>query len=100
MKTIVKEAKFYEDNEICPTCEQDINANLKTEKLCHTKNKAKEIQSGIKKVETEIKNVESSLKSAEEKNKAFTYDLQKEIVGKDGKVVVITEKFSGDVAEL
>ena len=40
------------------------------------------------------------MKSAEEKNKAFTYDLQKEIVGKDGKVVVITEKFSGDVAEL
>lgn len=69
MKTIVKEAKFYEDNEICPTCEQDISANLKTEKLCHTKNKAKEIQSGIKKVETEIKNAESSLKSAEEKMK-------------------------------
>jgi hypothetical protein len=40
------------------------------------------------------------MKSAEEKHKAFTYDLQKEIVGKDGKVVVITEKFSGDRDEL
>jgi KaiC/GvpD/RAD55 family RecA-like ATPase len=36
------------------------------------------------------------MKSAEEKNKAFTYDLQKEVVGTDGKVVLITEKFSGD----
>lgn len=40
------------------------------------------------------------MKSAEEKHKAFTYDLQKEIVGKDGKIVVITEKFSGDRDEL
>jgi hypothetical protein len=40
------------------------------------------------------------MKSAEEKHKAFTYDLQKEIVGKDGKVVIITEKFSGDRDEL
>jgi len=36
------------------------------------------------------------MKSAEEKQKAFTYDLSKTIVGKDGKTVVITEKFSGD----
>lgn len=35
------------------------------------------------------------MKSAEEKHKAFTYDLQKEIVQPNGKVVIVTEKFSG-----
>lgn len=40
------------------------------------------------------------MKSAEEKHKAFTYDLQKEIVGRDGKTVIITEKFSGDREEI
>jgi len=38
-----------------------------------------------------------AMKSAEEKNKAYTYDLQKEVVGPNGKVIIISEKFSGDV---
>jgi hypothetical protein len=40
------------------------------------------------------------MKSAEEKNKAYTYDLSKEIMGKDGRVIIVNEKFSGDVDEL
>jgi hypothetical protein len=40
------------------------------------------------------------MKSAEEKHKAFTYDLQKEIKQPDGKVVVVTEKFSGSQDDL
>lgn len=39
------------------------------------------------------------MKSAEERNKAFSYDLTKKIVGKDGKEVEIKEIFSGDKAE-
>lgn len=40
------------------------------------------------------------MKSAEEKHKAFTYDLQREIVQPNGKVIIITEKFSGNQEEL
>jgi len=36
------------------------------------------------------------MKSEEEKNKAFTYDLKKEIIKKDGTKVIVTEKFSGN----
>lgn len=36
------------------------------------------------------------MKSAEEKSKAFTYDLKKEIHTKDGRVISVVEKFSGD----
>lgn len=39
------------------------------------------------------------MKSAEERNKAFSYDLTKKVVGKDGKEVEIKEIFSGDRAE-
>jgi hypothetical protein len=39
------------------------------------------------------------MKSAEEKSKAFTYDITKEVQGKNGKVVTINEKFSGDNVE-
>ena len=40
-----------------------------------------------------------AMKSAEEKNKAYTYDLTKEVMGPNGKVITITEKFSGDVGD-
>lgn len=38
-------------------------------------------------------------RDAEVKSKAFTYDLRKEIVSKDGKVIEITEKFRGDIGD-
>lgn len=66
MKTVVKEAKFYEEHERCPTCDQDIDNELKSSKLCKTKERAKEIQSGIKKLETEIDNVQSLIKDTED----------------------------------
>ena len=37
--------------------------------------------------------------SAEERSKSFSYDLTKEVQGKDGKVVQIKEIFSGDKAD-
>jgi hypothetical protein len=40
------------------------------------------------------------MKSAEEKHKSFTYDLVKEVISPNGKVVTITEKFSGDSGDL
>lgn len=39
------------------------------------------------------------MKSAEEKNKAYTYDLVKEIMTKDGKKIYVTEKFSGSSSD-
>lgn len=39
------------------------------------------------------------MKSAEEKSKAFSYDITKEVQGKDGKMIQIKEIFSGDSGE-
>ena len=50
MKTVVKEAKFYETNDKCPTCTQDIDKAIKEEKLEFSKNRAKELQEGMTKV--------------------------------------------------
>jgi hypothetical protein len=40
------------------------------------------------------------MKDAEERKKAFTYDLTKEVVSPNGKIVIINEKFSGDTGDL
>lgn len=45
-------------------------------------------------------NILLEMKSAEDKNKAFTYDTSKEIVTEDGRIIVVSEKFSGDMDEL
>tara|TARA_B100000131_G_scaffold311938_1_gene345416 strand:+ start:6446 stop:8161 length:1716 start_codon:yes stop_codon:yes gene_type:complete len=44
IKDLVKEAKFYEDNDTCPTCDQDIEADLKNEKIDSIKTIASEVQ--------------------------------------------------------
>ena len=40
IKTLVKESKFYEKHDNCPTCEQEISSELKREKLQTAKDKA------------------------------------------------------------
>jgi len=47
MNKLVKEVKFYEDNTHCPTCTQEIDDELRTSKISHSKNKAKEISAAI-----------------------------------------------------
>ena len=44
IKNLVKEAKFYEENDSCPTCDQDISNELKTEKITLVKTNAAEVQ--------------------------------------------------------
>ena len=52
IKSLVKEAKFYENNEACPTCEQTIEPELKEKKLASSKSKASELQSGLTQVKS------------------------------------------------
>jgi DNA repair exonuclease SbcCD ATPase subunit len=47
---LVKDAKFYENHSNCPTCEQDIDEELKGRKLEEAKVKAGELQSGLSEV--------------------------------------------------
>ena len=53
IKAVVKDAKFYEDNSECPTCEQTIGDELRQSKLADAKSRAAELTNGIQKVEEE-----------------------------------------------
>ena len=41
---LVEESRFYEENDNCPTCDQEITEDLKQTKIASIKDKAKEIQ--------------------------------------------------------
>ena len=61
MNSITKEAKFYEENDTCPTCSQDLAEDLKTEKLSAAKSKAKELKSAMDTAATESNAVGESI---------------------------------------
>jgi len=52
--SLVKDARFFEDNDSCPTCEQEIDSEIKTAKLNIIKKDAAEVQSEIQIIQTEV----------------------------------------------
>ena len=50
IKNIVKESKFYEQNDTCPTCEQEIDKEFKDKKIHECKDQAKEINEALEKL--------------------------------------------------
>jgi DNA repair exonuclease SbcCD ATPase subunit len=77
IKSLVKDTKFYEKNDHCPTCDQDIGEELKSRKLGEAKAKAAELQSGSVKVQQEREAVLETLADLNEKQQQVQDLLQK-----------------------
>ena len=69
--TITKEHKFFTQNTVCPTCNQDIEETFRINRIKDAQDKAKELQSGFKELE-------EAIKEEEERERQFT-TLSKEI---------------------
>ena len=61
VKAVVKESKFFEENESCPTCEQTISEDLRKEKLATTQKKAKELNQAMEMASEELSNINSKI---------------------------------------
>tara|TARA_B100000927_G_scaffold289699_1_gene286818 strand:+ start:1020 stop:2735 length:1716 start_codon:yes stop_codon:yes gene_type:complete len=59
---MVEESRFYEENDNCPTCDQEITEDLKQTKITSIKNKAKEIQTAKSELEERIGEVKVAQK--------------------------------------
>jgi len=70
IKSLVKEAKFYEQNDTCPTCTQSIDATLRSNNLNAAQSKAKKIKEamddGLKKSAAVEQTIERFTKLADE----------------------------------
>ena len=78
IKTLVKEHKFYEKNETCPTCSQDISHELKIRKLEDSKIKANELQSHLSQVRSQREESLKELNELEVKMQQVN-DLQQQV---------------------
>ena len=61
VKSVVKDAKFYEESTVCPTCSQDIDDDLRHEKLSVAQSKAKELNEAILNASEQSTVVESTI---------------------------------------
>lgn len=78
IKQLVKETKFFEKNDVCPTCSQDISEELRTEKINGASSSAKTINSTLQNISSESTKVESDLEVAlqvQEKLRTAQQDL-------------------------
>lgn len=66
VKAVVKESKFFEENESCPTCEQTISEDLRKEKLATTQKKAKELNQAMEMASEELSNINSKIDDVNE----------------------------------
>jgi DNA repair exonuclease SbcCD ATPase subunit len=67
MKAVVKNAKFFEENDVCPTCTQEITDDIKQDKIAGAKIKAKELQSALSKLDLEMKTTAAKLTTVTDK---------------------------------
>ena len=66
VKSVVKEAKFFDDNEHCPTCDQDIGDELRKTKKDAATSKAKELKSAMDKAEEKQEQYQTEITTLEE----------------------------------
>lgn len=71
IKDVVKDAKFYEENTTCPTCTQEIAADVREVKLTDAKAKARELQSAIRKADEEGAKLNDKISDLTEKMETF-----------------------------
>lgn len=67
VRTVVKDAKFFEDNSTCPTCSQDIDEHVKSQKLNDAKSKAKELSKALTDIEIKLDATQKELEATEHK---------------------------------
>ncbi len=111
IKSVVKDAKFYENNEQCPTCEQDIAEELRQNKLETAHEKARELNKAVidassqsAAVETNILELDSISEKVREDTSELTLNnkeisrLQKQITALEKDITKLTSK-EGDLGE-
>ena len=66
VKSVVKEAKFFEDNEHCPTCDQEIGDELRQSKRADATTRARELKDLMEKADAQLSDYQSQIDKLEE----------------------------------
>lgn len=88
IKDLVQQGKFFEENDQCPTCDQEINEDIKKEKIVAIKKSAAEVQQGMEKLKEEV---DQNYADVEDSRSKMTHLLerQRKIISNNDKVSLI-----------
>ena len=92
IQTIVKEHKFFTENRVCPTCNQDIKEEFRVNRITDSQDKAKELQTGFTELQIAIKE--------EELRESTFIDLSKEASNLINGITQTTTKISGNQRQI
>lgn len=108
---LVKEAKFFDEKDTCPTCSQGISDNLRQTKLEQAKEQAKELQSAMDnaaaesaKMDETIERLVEGINVVQEKQSAIHSNIrtigewQNEIVSRESRISELQGE-QGDIGE-
>lgn len=87
VSAITEEHKFFSENTVCPTCEQDIEETFRINRIGDAQNKAKELRSGFIQLE-------EAIKEEEEREHQFS-TVSKEVTNLTHEISQINTKISG-----
>ena len=111
IKSLVQDAKFYEENDFCPTCDQPIEESKKTTKIASIKSEAANIQrekcdldKKLSVLNTTTKSINQSIEKLRERQNKINSNndqislLQKEIDKIQNEITKLTGQ-SGDIKQ-
>ena len=85
VSSVVDEHKFFSENNVCPTCTQNIDDEFKTSKIEETLKKVKELKNGYDEIIQTIKEEEEREKTFLELTKKITF-ITNDITGNNIKI--------------
>ena len=65
VKSVVKEAKFFDENEHCPTCDQDIGDELRQDKRSAATDRAKELKGLMTEADSKLSEYQDAIEKLE-----------------------------------
>lgn len=72
IKTIEKEIKFYDTNDSCPTCKQELENKFKSSQIIEKTKKKEELNSSLLKIVEQMEKLNTKIKEMESINKKIT----------------------------
>ncbi len=99
IETLVKNAKFYEDNSNCPTCEQTITEEFRANKIKLTKEEAKVLSDDMAVLRDAATDVEDQLTKANEIASKLT-TIQNDITNNNKEVERLTRLVKKNLDEI
>jgi len=91
IKSLVHDARFYEDNDQCPSCDQPITEEIKGDKISKIKSDAADVQSEMESLRKEIKTTEQEGQNIANKLNELRQRQQK-INGNNEKIALLQKE--------